>query len=237
MRDWLSGLRASLPIAVGYLPVAVAFGLAARSAGLSAFEAVFTSATVFAGASQFALVGLAGEGSASVVALATALALNVRHLLYGPVLAPLLGSCARGWQALLAFGLTDEVFATAAARLATVPEGVRHRWLLGLVTGAYGAWVAGTWLGAAGGSLLIALLPQLGPVLAFALPVLFLVLLLPLLQGSSAAAAAVTAVVALPLHLTGRTGLGLLVGTVMGVLAGIVWDHWMTQKHRRRGGD
>lgn len=234
MRDWLAGLRASLPIAVGYLPVAVAFGLAARSAGLSVFEAVFASAAVFAGASQFALVGLAGAGSASVVALATALALNVRHLLYGPVLAPLLRGCARGWQALLAFGLTDEVFATAAARLATVPEGVRHRWLLGLVTGAYGAWVAGTWLGAAGGSLLVALLPRLGPVLAFALPVLFLVLLLPLLHGSAAVTAAVAAVVTLPLHLAGRTGLGLLVGTITGVLAGMVWDRWMTQKHSQR---
>ncbi|WP_205664640.1 hypothetical protein [Ammonifex thiophilus] len=85
------------------------------------------------------------------------------------------------------------------------------------------------------GSLLIVLLPRLGPVLAFALPVLFLVLLLPLLHGSAAVTAAVTAVVTLPLHLAGRTGLGLLVGTIMGVLAGMVWDRWMTQKHSRRG--
>lgn len=234
MRDWLSGLRASLPIAVGYLPVAVTFGFAGRSADLSVFETVFASATVFAGASQFALVGLAGEGSSLLVALAAALALNVRHLLYGPVLAPLLRGCARGWLAVLAFGLTDEVFGTAAARLATVPEGSRHRWLLGLVSGAYGAWVSGTWLGAAGGSLLMALLPRLGPVLAFALPVLFLVLLLPLLRGSAAVSAAGTAVVVtLPLHLAGRTGVGLLVGSIMGVLAGMAWDRWMTQKHSR----
>lgn len=237
MRDWLAGLRASLPIAVGYLPVATAFGLAARSTSLSAFEIIFTSATVFAGASQFALVGLAGTGSTSVAAIATALALNVRHLLYGPVLAPLLRGCARGWQILLAFGLTDEVFAIAATSLATVPEGARHRWLLGLITGAYGAWVAGTWLGATGGSLLISLFPRLGPVLAFALPVLFLVLLLPLLHGSAAVTATVTVVVTLPLHLAGRTGLGLLVGSAMGVLAGTVWDRWITQKYSRRAVD
>lgn len=228
---WLAGLQASLPIAMGYLPVSVAFGMAARGAGLGELEGVLTSAVVFAGASQFALVGLLGTGEAPALAALTALALNVRHVLYGPVLAPLLRGCSRAWQALLAFGLTDEVFAAAAARLGTVPEGARRHWLLGLATGAYATWVLGTWLGTAGGSVLVAFLPRVGPALAFSLPVLFLVLLLPLLRGSAAVSAAAAALVTLPLHATGRTGLGLLVGAATGIAAGLAWERLVEARH------
>ncbi len=52
------GLKSSLPIVAGYLPVSFAFGVAAESAQTSTLEAVLTSLFIYAGASQFALVGL-----------------------------------------------------------------------------------------------------------------------------------------------------------------------------------
>ncbi len=57
------GLRASLPVVLGYLPAAVAFGVAAREAGLSTVEALLMSLVVYSGASQFALVGLVAAGA------------------------------------------------------------------------------------------------------------------------------------------------------------------------------
>lgn len=231
---WWAGVVASLPIALGYLPVALAFGAAARAAGLDSGDAALISATVFAGASQFALVGLLGAGGPPAVAVLAALALNVRHVLYGPVLAPWLRGCSRAWRALLAFGLTDEVFAAAAARLPQVPEADRPRWTLGLVTGAYASWVGGTWLGAAGGSLLLASLPGVGEALAFALPVLFLVLLLPMLtEPPAAVAAAASALVALAAHRSGPAGLGLAAGAALGVLAGRAWERYAAARRGR----
>lgn len=56
---------------LGYLPTAVAFGLVAREAGLGVTDAVLVSVVIFAGASQFALVGLVAAGSAVPVAAAT----------------------------------------------------------------------------------------------------------------------------------------------------------------------
>ena len=47
------GVRAALPIVVGYLPVGMAFGVLARKAGLSPVEAGSMSFLVYAGASQF----------------------------------------------------------------------------------------------------------------------------------------------------------------------------------------
>lgn len=233
---WLAGVQAGFPIVLGYFPVAVAFGMAARSSGLSGLQSVVTSAVLYAGASQFALVGLLGAGEPPLVVGLTALALNVRHIFYGPVLAPLLQGLSRGWRALLAYGLTDEVFAAAAARMESVPAAERPGWLWGLSSAAYGSWLLGTWVGTTGGGAIMTAFPQLGQVLSFALPVLFLVLLLPLLQGPAVVTALVTAVATLPLHLTGRTGPGLAVGVVAGLLAGLLWEGKTSPQPREKGG-
>lgn len=234
--SWLMGLRASLPVVLGYLPASVAFGVVARGAGLDGLASVAVSAGVFAGASQFALVGLLGAGAGPWTAAMTALALNVRHVVYGPVLAPLLRGCTGVWRAVLAFGLTDEVFAAAAAQLRDVPEGARRHWLLGLATGAYAAWVLGTWMGAAGGSALLTVLPRLGSALTFALPALFLVLLLPFLRGSGGVAAAAAVLGTLPLHAAGNTGAGVMAGAALGVATGLLWERLARGRARPEGG-
>lgn len=182
---WAGGTRAAVPIVLGYLPAAVAFGVAARQAGLSVAEAVLMSVVVYAGASQFALAGMIGSGTPLVAAAATALALNVRHVLYGPALSPLLPRLSRAAAAAGAFGLTDEVFAVASATLPGRP--VTGAWLAGLEAASYASWVGGTWLGAAGGQALAARLPGVAGALGFALPALFAALLLPMLLPDPAA--------------------------------------------------
>ncbi len=82
------GLRASVPVIVGYLPAAVAFGVAAWGAGLSTVETVAMSLIVFSGASQFAIVGLVAAGTSWLVMAIIGLVLGVRHVLYGLSLAP-----------------------------------------------------------------------------------------------------------------------------------------------------
>ena len=62
-RGFPEGLHASFPIVVGYLPAAVAFGVAARGADLGIAETVAMSLIVFSGASQFALAGLLAAGA------------------------------------------------------------------------------------------------------------------------------------------------------------------------------
>lgn len=174
------GLVDSLTIGAGYVPVAISFGVAALAAGIDPLVVILTSVLVYAGASQFILIALLASGAALWVALPIVLLMNARHLFYGPpVVVQLLQGPRRklpvsGW----AFGLTDEVFATAVTRLPQVAPLARESWYLGLQLGAYGAWVAGTALG-----IVLSQYLQDPPVFieqafAFVLPALFFALLL-----------------------------------------------------------
>lgn len=174
----LAGLAASLSVVAGYLPIAFSFGVAAVQAGLSPSVAVLASVLVYAGASQFLLVSLLASGAGLWTVLPTVALMNARHLLYGPALQAVLGphqGMATPW---LAFGLTDEVFATATSKMPAVAPVDRERWFLGLQLGAYAAWVGGTAMGV----LLVGEVDRWPPAvregLAFVLPALFFALVL-----------------------------------------------------------
>jgi 4-azaleucine resistance transporter AzlC len=175
------GLIDSLSIAVGYVPVAISFGLAAVSADFSPWAAVLTSVLVYAGASQFIFITLIAGGSSAVSVVAIVLLMNLRHLFYGPALLGKLTSATRRYPTLvLAAGLTDEVFATSVSRLEQQPAAEREAWYLGVQAGAYLAWVGGTAVGAFFGHGWIQNSPWLSQTLGFVLPALFLALLLEL---------------------------------------------------------
>lgn len=222
-REIAAGIRAALPIVAGYLPAAVAFGVAAREAGLSVVEAVGMSLIIFSGASQLALVGLIAGGAPGPTAAATALLLSLWHVLYGPVLARRLRGFGTGRTLMAAFGLTDEVFAVASGRSG---EPVRFGWLLCLEAGAYVSWALGTWAGAAGGDTVVQLMPSLAPALGFALPAIFAALLVPVLlrPGRELAAAAAGAATALVLHLAGLGGWSVLAAGVLGPAAALILE-------------
>jgi 4-azaleucine resistance transporter AzlC len=173
------GLRDSLSIALGYLPVAISFGLAAIHAGFAPWVAVLISILVYAGAAQFILITLLAGGGSPVSVIGIVLLMNVRHVFYGPALASRLDSSSRRLPTpLLAAGLTDEVFATSISKLAERPGHEREYWYAGLQLGAYLAWVAGTALGAYFGKDWLQSSAVLAQTLGFVLPALFFALLL-----------------------------------------------------------
>ena len=226
------GLRASVPIVLGYLPAAVAFGVAARGAGLSTAEALLMSLVVYSGASQFALVGLVVAGTSWFLMAAIPLVLGLRHVLYGPSLAPHLRRLGIGRAATVAFGLTDEVFAVASVRLEGRLASANFGWLLGLEIGAYTSWALGTWIGGVAGTAVVAALPSLAPALSFALPALFVALLVSLVRSEGTApggastpvvgAVLVAAMVAATLYLSGMGSWSVPAAGVAGPVAGLL---------------
>src|SRR5690606_38809120 len=78
-----AGMRAGLPVALGYLPAAFAFGAAASAIGLSAPEVGAMSAIVFSGANQAFLLAAIPAGMPVVLMVALTAAASLRHLLYG----------------------------------------------------------------------------------------------------------------------------------------------------------
>ena len=136
----LRGIRAAAPIAIGYVPIAIAFGILARQAGLRTGEALAMSAIVYAGASQFASLPLiAGGASPIAIALAT-LVLNFRHFLMSASLVQKLPAHA---PAALGLGVTDETFVVAMAE-----DRPTFMYFLGLIVPVYLSWSTGTIVGA-----------------------------------------------------------------------------------------
>lgn len=103
----------SLGLAVGVS--GLAFGAAAVSAGLSAWQASALSLLAFTGASQFALAGVIASGGSLLAGSAGAILLGSRNTLYGLRLADVLRP--RGPRRLFtAIGVIDETTAVTLAQ-------------------------------------------------------------------------------------------------------------------------
>jgi 4-azaleucine resistance transporter AzlC len=222
IKIFFQGLLDSFPIVLGYLPVGVAFGVSARGADLNTDLSLLVSILVFAGGSQFALVELIRGGAPLLTTVLASFGLNLRHILYGPAVAPLLRTIDRRKISLIAFGLTDEVFATAMVRLGGTHPQYRYYWLLGVETGAYLAWVMGTWAGSVGSAALLHISPLLAPALAFAPAALFFGLLLPMLKKHTIIPVTAVVVTTLAFNFAGLSAYGIIAAALIGPLTGLL---------------
>ena len=143
--QFFQGVAAGIPVALGYIPIAITFGLLARGADLPFYIPVLMSGFVFAGASQFIGVNLLALGVSHGEIILTTFIVNFRHFLMSAAISQKIPeSVSKAWRALLAFGITDETFTVAALR----QEATLSRYfILGLNTVAFLAWNAGTWVG------------------------------------------------------------------------------------------
>jgi 4-azaleucine resistance transporter AzlC len=219
---FLAGLSASLPIAMGYLPIAFSFGVAATRAGFSAVEAFALSLIIYAGASQFLALALLTSGAPLLVSAFTLIAMNLRHVLYGPALMKAAGrdaSTRHAWA--WAFGLTDEVFGQA---LGSMARGQRFSegYMFGLGLGAYASWLAGTAAGAVAGGGALDGWPALTAGLGFMLPALFLALLLSIMTRRQLPVIAVAALATIAGTLAISATSGILMGMLAGAVTGLV---------------
>ena len=221
--SFATGLVTALPIALGYFPIAFSFGVAATRAGLTGIEAFGLSLIIYAGAAQFLALALITGGAPVLVAAFTLVAMNVRHVLYGPALIKRVGPAARTRHAWAwAYGLTDEVFGAALGALARGRVAFSEPFMFGLGIGAYSAWLSGTALGAYAGGGALENWPVLDAALGFMLPALFLALLLSILSKAQLPVIAVAAVVTVAGTLTVSGTTGILAGMVAGALTGLL---------------
>ena len=177
-----SGLIAGIPIALGYLSVSFGFGIMAMSAGLPLPIVLLISMPNLTSAGQvagvtvltsgaFALSAFSGAGLAEMAL--TQLVINLRYALMSLTLSQKLAPSFHTLHRMTgAFGITDEIFAVAAAR----KEPLTPSFLYGLILLPYFGWAGGTLLGAVMGNILpVALRDALG----IAIYGMFLAIVLP----------------------------------------------------------
>ncbi|EAW7618320.1 AzlC family ABC transporter permease [Campylobacter upsaliensis] len=75
-------LAITLPVLIGYIPLGMAFGILASSAGFSFYEVLLSSVVVYAGAGQFILVALISGGAGFLEVALTSFLVNFRHFFY-----------------------------------------------------------------------------------------------------------------------------------------------------------
>ena len=216
------GFRAAVPIVLGYIPIAFSFGVAATRSGLTLVEATALSVIVFAGAAQFLAIALIANGVPALVAAFTLAAMNLRHVLYGPVLMRKAGADAVRKSAWVwSFTLTDEVFGAALGALARGGRfGEGFMTVLGF--SAYAAWVLGTVAGGWVGAGALDRWPAVAGALGFMLPALFLALLLSMMNRHQIPVI-LAAGIATVLGVTfGSITLGLFSGMAAGALVGVL---------------
>ncbi len=124
--EFLSGVKAELPILLGVAPFGMIYGALAIGAGLPVGMAQAMSAIVFAGSAQFIAAQLIGSGAPALVLLLTTFIVNIRHMLYSASIAPYVRPLRPAWKWLLAYLLTDEAFAVAIIHYQQTENRVNH---------------------------------------------------------------------------------------------------------------
>jgi 4-azaleucine resistance transporter AzlC len=176
--EFSAGLKAGLSIAIGYFPIALTFGLLAKTTGLSIIEATAMSILVYAGAAQYISLSLIAKSVDPVLIVLNTFVVNIRHFLMTASLNEKLLPSSRWKKALLAFWITDESFSVLATRK---EEKLTMAFSFGVALIAYGSWVSFTALG----HLIGANLPMfLQAAMSVALYAMFIGLLVPSMRGN-----------------------------------------------------
>ena len=218
--SFFEGMRDTTPLIIGAIPFGIIFGTLAGGVGLPAAGAMGMSLFVFAGSSQFVALGMLANGAAWPMIVLTTLVVNFRHLLYTATLLPHLRRLPARWQAVLAFGLTDETFVVSVGRWqqADAPPN-RHWYQLGSMLFMYTNWNLCTFIGLMAGRLL----QDIGGWgLDFAMLAAFIGMLIPYFKERpnqcAMLAAGITAIAlnGLPHRL------GLIIASFVGVVAGVL---------------
>jgi 4-azaleucine resistance transporter AzlC len=214
---FVDGVRAVSPLLLAVIPFGLVLGVTAAASLVGGGLGIATSFIIFAGAAQLVTVQLLDAGTSLVVVIVTALVVNVRHLMYSAAMAPHFSEFPRRTRLVLPYLLTDQAFAVSVLRYETTTDPTYKRWFF---TGAgfalWGSWQVATIVGVALG----AQIPEsLG--LEFAIPLVFLVLLIPVVQTRPGLVAAVVGGLVAVAASEAPYGLGLVIGALTGVGAGV----------------
>ncbi len=233
-QTFLHGCKDAIPIALGYLSVAFAFGILTVQHGLPVWSPALISATSFTGTGQFVGADLIAAGGTLVQIAITILVINLRYLLMSLSMSQVVEEEMPIWKRfILAFGVTDEIFAVSMQQ----KEPLRFSYLMGLMLFSYFGWNAGTVLGTFASSVLP---DSVQSALGIAIYAMFLAIVIPPAKKSKLITIVITAAVLLSCALHWIPGLNLLdegwaiiISGVTAALAGAI----LAAKHKKDGAE
>lgn len=168
-----AGIRDGIPICLGYIAVSFTFGIMAKNAGISVWEAVLISASNLTSAGQFAGLSLITSASSYWEMAVTQLVINLRYCLMSCALSQKLDTRFPFFHRFfVAYGVTDEIFGVSVGAKGKLSPFYSY----GVISVAAPGWVLGTFLGIVSGSVLPA---RVISALSVALYGMFIAIIIP----------------------------------------------------------
>ncbi len=171
------GVRAAVPLIVGYVPLAITFGLIGNSSGLSFIEVMLMTMFIYSGAGQFMILSLMAAGTGFFEIIFTTVLLNSRMFLMATSFVNKIEESLGKAKLYTALTITDETFSVSMFRLKKPTKD----YMLGLNTAAFISWIAGAVIGYFFGSILPDLVKE---GLGITLYAMFASMLMPDLKNS-----------------------------------------------------
>jgi len=221
-QDFKDGIKAGLPIGLGYLSVSFTFGIMAVSKGLFWWQAVLISLTCLTSAGQLAGIGIMVMPGHYLEMLISQLTINVRYSFMSVSLAQKVEKPFKGiYRWLLGFIMTDEIYAVAVSK-----KEVTRGFFAGLGILPIIGWTGGTLLGVLIGSVLP---DRLLSALSIAIYAMFIAIVMPEVKKSRAIAAVAALAVVLscaftyiPVLKQVPAGISISICAIVAALAGAV---------------
>lgn len=177
--NFLRGIKAGIPIGLGYLSVSFTFGIMAVSYGFKWWQAVLISMTNLTSAGQFAGIGIMLVPGQYMEMLVTQLTINIRYSFMSISLSQKTDSKFKGvYRWLLGFVMTDEIFAVGYTE-----KVVTRSFFAGLAVIPFLGWTIGTMAGALLGNILP---PQLISAFGLAIYGMFIAIVIPEMKKARA---------------------------------------------------
>ncbi|TRM11823.1 AzlC family ABC transporter permease [Lentibacillus cibarius] len=214
------GFTVGVPIMLGYLPIAITYGVLAKQSGMSLMELTLMSVMVFAGASQFMGANMIAVGAGALEIIVATFVLNFRHFVMSLSFMNRLRDIGLKWKVPLSLGLTDETFAVSALHTKEANAEKGAYFYASLILTAYASWVGGSFLGGLLGEIIPA---QLSQSMGIALYAMFIGLLIPSVKKEWGVG--LVAVIAMLINTIFNQflsdGWAIVAGTVLGGLSGV----------------
>lgn len=151
-----SGIKASIPVVLSFIPFALLFGTQANQKGLSHLEIPLMTGLNFGGGSEFAAISVWTSTPQFWLIVGISILVNIRHILMGAAFAPYMQHVSRRKALALLFFMCDESWAmTLADAKKRQAISISITYYISLALCLYSTWIIfttmgsfmGTWFG------------------------------------------------------------------------------------------
>lgn len=216
------GLKIGIPIILGYIPVAITYGVLAAQSGMSLLELTLMSVLVYAGASQFMGVNMIVASATFAEIVVATFVLNFRHFIMSlSFMNEIRDRVSMKGRIGLSFILTDETFAVSVLNKDKTENKHAVYFYVAIYVTAYLTWIVGSFAG----GLLGEIIPeQLSQSMGIALYAMFIGLLVPSVKKEMRFG--LIAMIAMLINVIASqfvsSGWAIVLGTVLGGFSGVI---------------